>query len=263
MWMRTGMRCARRTQVKIGFTLANHDWGYEPVQFFAVKSKYGTPQEFKEFVKQCHLRQIAVIVDVVHNHLVENNLLAEFGGFTSSAIPRGIFLYGGDRADTGFGPRPDYGRPQVRQYIIDNALLLLRDYGVDGLRFDDTIDIRTFGQPREVNTEGVELLREIISSYRNTEPRQPSKITIAEDLQSSGNITLQTPIGLEFNSQWDDQMVNVMRDVVTTVNDSDRNLSAVKDALEKKMASDVFTRVVYTENHDQVGHPPGQNPCQL
>ena len=54
-------------------------------------------------------------------------------------------------------------------------------------------------------------------------------------------------------------MVNVMRDVVTRVNDSDRNLSAVKDALQKKMASDVFTRVVYTENHDQVGHPPGQN----
>jgi 1,4-alpha-glucan branching enzyme len=40
---------------------------------------------------------------------------------------------------------------------------------------------------------------------------------------------------------------------------SDRNLSAVRDALQKKMASDVFTRVVYTENHDQVGHPPGQN----
>ena len=54
-------------------------------------------------------------------------------------------------------------------------------------------------------------------------------------------------------------LVNVMRDVVTKVNDSDRNLSAVKGALEKKMAGDVFTRVVYTENHDQVGHPPGQN----
>ena len=35
-------------------TPADHDWGYDPVQFFAVKSKYGTPQEFKEFVKQCH-----------------------------------------------------------------------------------------------------------------------------------------------------------------------------------------------------------------
>jgi hypothetical protein len=54
-------------------------------------------------------------------------------------------------------------------------------------------------------------------------------------------------------------MVNVMRDVVTKVNDSDRNLSAVRDALENKTARDVFTRVIYTENHDQVGHPPGQN----
>src|SRR6516164_3504854 len=109
-------------------TPPDHDWGYDPVQLFAVKSKYGTPQEFKEFVKQCHQRQIAVIVDVVYNHLVENNLLKEFGGFTRPEIPSGIYLYGGDRANTGFGPRPDYGRPQVRQYIIDNALQLLR-YG--------------------------------------------------------------------------------------------------------------------------------------
>jgi 1,4-alpha-glucan branching enzyme len=241
-------------------TPPDHDWGYDPVQLFAVKSKYGTPKEFKEFVKQCHLRQIAVIVDVVYNHLVENNLLKAFGGFTTSEIPGGIFLYGGARANTGFGPRPDYGRPQVRQYINDNALLLFRDYGVDGLRFDDTIDIRTFGPGRTANNEGAKLLREINSSYRNTDPKQPSKITIAEDLQSSADVTLQTgPIGLEFNSQWDDTMVNAMRDVVTKINDADRDLGAVKGALEKKMASDIFTRVVCTENHDQVGHPPGQN----
>jgi 1,4-alpha-glucan branching enzyme len=241
-------------------TPADHDWGYDPVQFFAVKSKYGTPREFREFVKQCHQRQIAVIVDVVYNHLVGNNLLKNFDGFTTSEIPGGIFLYGGDRADTGFGPRPDYGRPQVRQYINDNALLLLRDYGVDGLRFDDTIDMRRFGPGHVPINEGAELLREINSSYRNTDPKQPGKITIAEDLQSSGDVTLQSgPIGLEFNSQWDDTMVNVMRDVVSKVNDSDRDLGAVKGALERKMADDVFTRVVYTENHDQVGHPPGQN----
>src|SRR5260370_32388562 len=76
-------------------TPADHDWVYDPVQLFAVKSKYGTPQDFKEFVKQCHLRQIAVIVDVVYNHLVGNNLLNGFGGFTTSEIPAGIFLYGG------------------------------------------------------------------------------------------------------------------------------------------------------------------------
>jgi 1,4-alpha-glucan branching enzyme len=238
----------------------DHDWGYDPVQLFAVKSKYGTPKAFKEFVKQCHAHQIAVIVDVVYNHLVENNLLKAFGGFTTPEIPGGIFLYGGARANTGFGPRPDYGRPQVRRYINDNALLLLRDYGVDGLRFDDTIDIRTFGRERTANNEGAQLLREINASYRNTDPKQPCKITIAEDLQSSGDVTLRTaPVGLGFNGQWDDTMVNVLREVMTKVNDSDRDLGAVKGALEKKMASDVFTRVVYTENHDQVGHPPGQN----
>ncbi len=239
---------------------ADHDWGYDPVELFAIKSKYGTPSDFKELVKQCHQRQIAVIVDVVYNHLVGNNLLNQFGGFSLPQIPVGIYFYGGDRAATGFGPRPDHGRPQVRQYIIDNALLLLRDYGVDGLRFDDTIDIRTFGQLRTTNNEGLQLLQEINSAYRNTDPKQPAKISIAEDLQSSGDVTL--PSGqpaLEFNSQWDDTMVNTMRGVITQVNDSDRDMFAVKAALEKKMASDVFSRVIYTENHDQVGHPPGQS----
>jgi 1,4-alpha-glucan branching enzyme len=100
----------------------------------------------------------------------------------------------------------------------------------------------------------------LTSSYRNTDPKQPGKITIAEDLQSSADVTLQSgEIGLEFNSQWDDTIVNVLRDVVTRVDDSDRDLGAVKNALEKRMAADAFARVVYTENHDQVGHPPGQN----
>ncbi len=240
----------------------DHDWGYDPVQLFAVKSKYGTPKDFKEFVKQCHQRQIAVIVDVVYNHLVGNNLLNAFGGFSRPEIPNGVYLYGGERASTRFGPRPDFGRPQVRQYINDNALLLLRDYGVDGLRFDNTIDIRTFTNTsgRQDNNEGAQLLREINLSYRNTDPKQPGKITIAEDLQSSGTLTQHTaPAGLEFNSQWDESMVNTLRDVMTSVNDGDRNLNAVRDALQKKMGNDVFSRVIYTEDHDQVGHPPGQD----
>jgi 1,4-alpha-glucan branching enzyme len=238
----------------------DYDWGYDPVQLFSIKAKYGTPQEFKEFVKQCHQRQIAVIVDVVYNHLFGNNLLNVFDGFSNSEIPAGIYLYGGDRANTGFGPRPDYGRPQVRQYINDSALLLLRDYSVDGLRFDDTIDIRTYGPSRTVNPEGIELLQDINSSYRNTDPKQPAKITIAEDLQSWGDITLQTlPAGFEFNSQWDDGLVGTLRYVVTRVNDSDRDVFAVKSVLENKIGGDVFGRVIYTEDHDQVGHAPAQN----
>jgi 1,4-alpha-glucan branching enzyme len=237
-------------------TPADHDWGYDPVQLFAIKSKYGSPQDFKEFVKQCHQRQIAVIVDVVYNHMVGNNLLNAFGGFTPPEIPAGIFFYGGDRAKTLFGPRPDFGRPQVRQYILDNALSLLHDYSVDGLRFDDTIDIRAFGSSHTPIPDGAELLRQINSAYRTTDP---GKITIAEDLQSSGDVTLQTgPTGLEFSSQWDESIVNTLRGVVTQVNDSDRDMDAVRGAIANKMGADVFGRVIYSENHDQVGHPPGQ-----
>ncbi|MDE3196063.1 MAG: hypothetical protein KGN84_06960, partial [Acidobacteriota bacterium] len=238
---------------------ADHDWGYDPVQLFAIKSKYGTPHDFKEFVRQCHQRQIAVIVDVVYNHMVGNNLLNGFGGFATDEIPNGIYFYGGERANTGFGPRPDFGRPQVRQYIVDNALTLLRDYGVDGLRFDDTVDIRTFGSPRIAIPDGAALLRQINSAYRDTEPKQPGKITIAEDLQSSGDVTSQTvSTGLEFNSQWDDSMVNALRGVVTQIDDSNRDMNAVKGVIENKMGADVFSRVIYSEDHDQVGHPPGQ-----
>jgi 1,4-alpha-glucan branching enzyme len=70
------------------------------VQLFAVKAKYGTVKQFKEFVKQCHQRGIAVIVDVVYNHLVGNNLLKAFGGVAPASIPNGIYFYGGDRADS-------------------------------------------------------------------------------------------------------------------------------------------------------------------
>ena len=56
------------------------------------QSKYGTTREFKEFVRQCHQRQIAVIVGVVYNHLTGNNLLNQFGGFTAPQIPDGIYF---------------------------------------------------------------------------------------------------------------------------------------------------------------------------
>jgi 1,4-alpha-glucan branching enzyme len=238
----------------------DHDWGYDPVQLFAIKSKYGTPADFKEFVKQCHQRQIAVIVDVVYNHLIDNNLLKGFGGFTLPTIPGGIYLYGGSAAQTGFGPRPDFGRPQVRQYINDNALLLLRDYGVDGLRFDDTRDIRSYdnGSNRVDNSQGLQMLRDINSSSRNTDPKQPGKLSIAEDLQSYGEIVNQAstdPAALEFNSQWDDTLFYAVRNAVVAGNDQDRNLGSIKGVLGLKLNNDVFSRVVYTENHDKVGHP--------
>src|SRR5207244_2822480 len=104
-----------------------HDWGYDPISLFAIESSYGTPQDFKNFVEACHKRNIAVIVDVVYNHLCGLNLLMRYGGWSEPAVQNGAYFYGGVNAGTGFGPRPDYGRPQVRAYIEDSALALLRD----------------------------------------------------------------------------------------------------------------------------------------
>ena len=54
-------------------------------------------------------------------------------------------------------------------------------------------------------------------------------------------------------------MVNTLRNVVTQLNDADRDMGAVKGVIQNKMGTDVFSRVIYSEDHDQVGHPPGQN----
>jgi 1,4-alpha-glucan branching enzyme len=235
---------------------ASFNWGYDPVQLYAVNSSYGTPADFKRFVKECHLRGIAVILDVVYNHLVEDNLLKRFGGAVGTGFKDGIYFYGDGREDTGFGPRPDYGRPQVRAYIDDNALMWLREYGVDGLRWDSTVNIRAYNNGRSPLTEGGQLLRQANDDYRSTEPKQPQKITIAEDLQGSADLTTATGKGgFGFNSQWDDSLFFDLRRAVLAVDDRDRDIGAVKASIERKIGSDAFARVIYSENHDKVGHP--------
>jgi 1,4-alpha-glucan branching enzyme len=234
----------------------DHDWGYDPVQLFAVKSKYGTPQEFKEFIKQCHQRQIAVILDVVYNHLVGNNLLNCFDGVCPPNFKNGIFFYGDNRADSGFGPRPDYGRPEVRTYIDDNALTWLREFGVDGLRWDSTVNIRAFNGGHSPIREGGQLLQQANNDFRNTDPKQPQKIAIAEDLQGSADLTAPTNKGgFGFNSQWDDNLFFDLRRAVFELHDQDRNIEKIKASIERIVGDDPFGRVIYSENHDKVGHP--------
>jgi 1,4-alpha-glucan branching enzyme len=235
---------------------ANFNWGYDPVQLYAVNSSYGTPADFKRFVKACHDRGITVFLDVVYNHLADDNLLKRFGGAVGPGFKDGIYFYGDGREDTGFGPRPDYGRPQVRSYIDDNALMWLRDYGVDGLRWDSTVNIRAFNNGRSPITEGGQLLRQANDDYRSTQPKQPQKVSIAEDLQGSADLTTPTSKGgFGFNSQWDDSLFFDLRRAVLAVNDGDRDIGAVKASIERKVGGDAFGRVIYSENHDKVGHP--------
>jgi 1,4-alpha-glucan branching enzyme len=236
---------------------ANYNWGYDPVQLYAVNSSYGTPQDFKKFVGECHDRNIAVILDVVYNHLVpDKNLLLRFGGASGTGFKDGVYFYGDDREQTGFGPRPDFGRPQVRDYIDDNALMWLRDYGCDGLRWDSTINIRAYHDGATAIAAGGQLLQRANDDYRKTDPKQPRKIAIAEDLRGDAGVTTPTDKGgFGFNSQWDDSLWGDLRKAVFAVNDPDRDLGAIKASIERKIGGDAFARVIYSENHDKVGHP--------
>jgi 1,4-alpha-glucan branching enzyme len=240
-------------------TPVNFNWGYDPVQLFAVNQSYGTPQDLKRFVNACHDHHISVILDVVYNHLVQDNLLMHFGGAVGPGFKDGIFFYGDNREDTGFGPRPDYGRPQVRAYLDDNALMWLREYGIDGLRWDSTVNIRAFDSGMKPIQEGGQLLRNANDDYRNTDPKQPAKISIAEDLQASADLTTPTSRGgFGFNSQWDDSLFFDLRRAVLAVNDQDRNIGAIKASIERRIGDNAFGRVIYSENHDKVGHPNDQ-----
>ena len=242
-------------------TPAEFDWGYDPVHLFAVESSYGTPQDFKDFVRACHEHKIAVILDVVYNHLHPDNLLRRFGGAAGTGFAEGVYFYGDQRQDSGFGPRPDYGRRQVRDYVNDNALMWMREYGVDGLRWDSTVNIRAYKKDERLHgiAEGLQMMQDF-NRARKDDPALRGTIAISEDLQSYSEVVepidgVSDEDDLGFNSQWDDDLYRALRRAVVATEDEQRDVNAVRDALYKRFSNDVFRRVVYSENHDKVGHP--------
>ena len=101
------------------------NWGYDGVNYYAPRNTFGTPDELKAFVDACHAHSIAVINDVVYNHVgPEGNYLSEFGGYRSKK-------YG-----TPWGDALDFDSEEVRRFVVDNVLFWLDEYHLDGLRLD-------------------------------------------------------------------------------------------------------------------------------
>jgi maltooligosyltrehalose trehalohydrolase len=104
------------------------DWGYDGVHPFAVQSSYGGPHELQELIDAAHRERLGVIIDVVYNHLgPEGNYLGRFGPYFT------------DRYHTPWGNAVNYDGPQsdaVRQFVLDNARMWIRDFHADGLRLD-------------------------------------------------------------------------------------------------------------------------------
>jgi 1,4-alpha-glucan branching enzyme len=232
----------------------DYSWGYNPAHPYAIESAYGGAEGFKRFLTAAHEAGIAVIVDVVYNHFGPSDMsLWQFDGWSEND-KGGIYFYNDWRSSTPWGDtRPDYGRGEVRQYIFDNAMMWLEDYQADGLRYDMTLYIRSVeASAQDLIAEGWSLLQWINSEVQ---VRHPGKITIAEDLQNSPELTSQKEHGgANFSSQWDAGFVHPIREALIEPDDGKRSMTAVRDALLNQYNQDVFQRVIYTESHDEVAN---------
>ena len=232
-------------------------WGYNPAYPFSIESAYGSADAFKALVKAAHEKGIAVILDVVYNHFGPTDMdIWQFDGWNENN-KGGIYFYNDWRATTPWGDgRPDYGRPEVRQYIRDNAMMWVEEFRVDGLRMDMIPYIRNVNSDENPNTtlqEGISLLRWINGEIAE---KYPWKLTIAEDLHGLDSITnhIGEDGGLGFGSQWDADFVHPVREALITQEDSGRIMENVCMAVLNKYSNDAFKRVVYTESHDEVAN---------
>jgi 1,4-alpha-glucan branching enzyme len=234
---------------------SDYDWGYDPSSYFAFKIAYGTPAQFLDFVDACHAHGIAVIVDVVYNHMASRNLLRNFGGYSSTQYPSGVYFNDAAHGASPWGPRPDFSRPQVAAMLHDNALMYLQTFGCDGERWDSVSNLRLFNEhdSKTVNPAGVALMRQTIADDRAT---HPAHFFIAEDLKNQPTVTAPAAQGgLTFDTQWDDTTCWDVRRAISG-DDASRPLNPLAAAVARKIGDNPFSRVIYTENHDKAGHPP-------
>lgn len=225
----------------------NLSGGYNPADPFAVETAYGSADGFKTFVKACHERGLAVILDIVHNHYGPADL--DLYGFGDDGASPGIYFYDSPPAlaESGFGPRPDYSEPQVRSFILDNVRMLLDEYRVDGFRWDFTKGIRgtldgSFNVVTEI-PEGISLLREA-NDLTHT---YAGRLSFAEDLANEPRLVAPTTeaTGFGFDSQWN---VAFHSNVVGELDDADadRTMSVIAAQIPGDLK-----RIHYLESHDE------------
>jgi maltooligosyltrehalose trehalohydrolase len=161
------------------------NWGYDGVAWFAVQESYGGPAAYRRFVQAAHDAGLAVIQDVVYNHL----------GPSGNYLPRfGPYLRDGSRNT--WGDSVDFDQPEVRAYVLDNARMWLEEYGVDGLRLDAVHALVDPDSPRHI-------LRELADQAAEIAERTglPRTLIAESDLNDPVMIS---PDGHAMTAQWSD-----------------------------------------------------------
>ena len=178
-----------------------HNWGYDGVAWYAVQESYGGPAGYQRFVDACHTRGLAVLQDVVYNHLgPSGNYLPQFGPYlhTSAANTWGSSL----NLD---GPDSD----EVRRFILDNALMWLADYHVDGLRLDAVHAL--------LDDRATHLLEELAGEVDAlaAHVNRPLTLIAESDLNDPTLITPREAGGYGLHAQWSDDFHHVLHVALT------------------------------------------------
>jgi maltooligosyltrehalose trehalohydrolase len=173
------------------------NWGYDGVFPYGVQDSYGGPEGLQKFVNACHAKGIAVILDVVYNHLgPEGNILSEYGPYFTDKYhtPWGDALNFDDRWCDG-----------VRQYFIENALMWFRDFHIDGLRMDAVHAIKDFSPVhllQEIRSRLDELSRQIGTTHY---------LIVEMDLNDTRFIKPVSKGGYGMDAQWVDEFHHALR----------------------------------------------------
>ena len=184
-------------------------FGYQVSNFFALSSRFGTPEEFKELVDTAHGMGIAVVMDIVHSHSVDN--VAE--GLSLFDGRDDLYFYQGSQGHhPAWGSRCfDYGKDEVIRFLLSNCKYWLEEYHLDGFRFDGVTSMiywdhglgKDFGDYALYFDQGVDENAVTYLALANMLTREvkPGAITIAEDV--SGMAGLAAPfeaggVGFDF-----------------------------------------------------------------
>ncbi len=232
-------------------------WGYTPMYIYTVESQYGGRYKFHEFVNAAHERGISVILDVVYNHLGPADIdIWQFDGWSQDG-KGGIYFYNDWRSKTPWGDtRPDYGRPEVRDYILDNVRMWMYDCHVDGLRVDSTIFIRNANgyndAPDTDLADGWHLLQQVNEVAHKL---NPATFTVGEDVGANHYITKPAGEGgAGFSAQWGVGFPHALREALQASDPAQINLAGVLGELNLTYNGDAMQRIVFVDSHDSAAN---------
>ena len=226
-------------------------WGYDGVDLFAPFPAYGTPAQLAAFVRACHACGLAVLLDVVYNHFgPDGNYLASYGPYFT------------DRYKTGWGAAINYDgahSDEVRRFVIDNALMWLKDYEFDGLRLDAVHAIFSF--------EAVHLLEDLSNAVKDLGKQlaRPLVLIAESDLNDPRLVRSVARGGFGLDAHWADDFHHALHRYFTGETDGYyADFDGLRDVATALREGYVYQGRMSVHRGRRHGRPPdGVEPHQL